>query len=116
MIQGRVSLLGIVDADITLLLEAEYTSGGGMTGRGEVDISIKICWCFTFEVHQSVEYTFGSASGGNSNSSSNQPSLLGAKFLPRSTQIAQTTAIAAASVPDPTPYAQTATDRINFLT
>ena len=61
MIQGRVSLLGIVDADITLLLEAEYQSGGGLIGRGEVDVSIKICWCFTLEIHKSVEMTFGSA-------------------------------------------------------
>lgn len=102
MIQGRVSLLGIIDADITLLLEAEYTSDDGLIGRGEVDVSIKICWCFTLEVHKSVEFTFGSA--GKS------PALAPSTLLSRSA-----TALTAAS--DPTlSYAQAATSRINFLT
>jgi hypothetical protein len=63
LIDGRVNLLGFIDANIMLLLEAEYTPGGGLTGRGVFSISIKICWCFTLEVHTGVEYTFGGAGG-----------------------------------------------------
>jgi hypothetical protein len=107
LIQGRVSLLGIIDADITLMLEAEYTSGGGLVGRGEVDVSIKICWCFTLSVHQSIQYTFGSSSGNTSQTLS-----------------AQNTRALAATPADQTPapisktlsYAIAATNRLNFLT
>ena len=58
---GQVSLLGLIDLSISLLLEAEYQSGGGLTGRGVVSVSIKICWCFTLNVNESVQYTFGSS-------------------------------------------------------
>jgi hypothetical protein len=61
LIDGRVNLLGIVDADISLLLEAEYSSGGGLMGRGVLSVSIKICWCFTLDVHTNVQYSFGAA-------------------------------------------------------
>lgn len=61
LIDGRVNLLGIVDADISLLLEAEYSSGGGLIGRGVLSVSIKICWCFTLEVHTGVQYSFGAS-------------------------------------------------------
>ena len=61
LVTGQVSLLGIIDVNIALLLEAEYNSGGGLTGRGSVSMSIKICWCFTLSVHESVEYTFGAS-------------------------------------------------------
>jgi hypothetical protein len=58
---GQVSLVGLIDLSISLLLEAEYQSGGGLTGRGVVSVSIKICWCFTLNVNESVQYTFGSS-------------------------------------------------------
>jgi hypothetical protein len=107
MIQGRVSLLGIVDIDITLLMEAEYVSGGGLIGRGEVDASIKICWCFTLEVHKSVEYRFGSSS---SSTAVAHAAVRTASLAPR-----PRTLLAAASVPSQT-FAQSASNRINFLT
>jgi hypothetical protein len=67
VVAGHVSLLGIVDADITLLLEADY-AGGQLTGRGSVSVDIKICWCFTLSIHQEVEYKFGNQqSGGQQN-------------------------------------------------
>lgn len=107
LIQGRVSLLGIIDADITLMLEAEYTSGGGLVGRGEVDVSIKICWCFTLSVHQSVQYTFGSSSSNSSQAVSAQNTRAPA-------------AIPAVQTPAPIDktlsYATAATNRLNFLT
>jgi hypothetical protein len=78
LIAGHVSVLGIVEADLVILLEAEYTSGGGLLGRGMVSVKIKICWCFTLEVRKSVEYTFGSAGGGS------QPAQRG-RIAPRPT-------------------------------
>jgi hypothetical protein len=61
LIVGRVSLCGIIDANITLLLEAQYSSGGGLVGRGYVSVTIKICWCFTLNVHSSVSFAFGAS-------------------------------------------------------
>ena len=28
-----------------------------------LSVSIKICWCFTLDIHTGVQYSFGSASG-----------------------------------------------------
>jgi len=58
LIRGEVSILGIVSAAISLLLEATY-SAGTLTGRGTLSIKIQICWCFTLEVNESVSYTLG---------------------------------------------------------
>jgi hypothetical protein len=63
VIAGHVSLLDIVEADITIMLEADY-SGGKLTGRGSVSVDIKICWCFTLSIHQEVEYSFGNSQAG----------------------------------------------------
>jgi hypothetical protein len=60
LIAGVVSLLGIVDISISLLLEAQY-GGGRLIGRGTLSAKIKICWCFTLEVSETVQYEFGSA-------------------------------------------------------
>jgi len=92
---GQVSLLGLIDLSISLLLEAEYQSGGGLTGRGVVSVSIKICWCFTLNVNESVQYTFGS---------SGQKSV--------STQKAEAAAIAAPPAPD---YTASALNYVNML-
>ena len=69
---GQVSLLGLIDLNISLLLEAEYQSGGGLTGRGVVSVSIKICWCFTLNVNESVQYTFGSSGSSGQKSAAAQ--------------------------------------------
>lgn len=71
VVAGHVDLLDIVDADITLMLEADY-SGGRLTGRGSVSVDIKICWCFTLSIHEEVEYSFGNAAGGGGNSARKQ--------------------------------------------
>jgi hypothetical protein len=65
VVAGYVSLLDIVEADITLMLEADYAAGT-LTGRGSVDVEIKICWCFTLSIHEEVEYSFGNAAGAQS--------------------------------------------------
>jgi hypothetical protein len=58
MVRGHVSVLSIASATITLRLDGQY-QGGAMVGRGHLEIKIKICWCFTLEVSESVTYTLG---------------------------------------------------------
>jgi len=66
LIRGEVSLLGIVEACICLLLEAQYdTTSGQLIGHGKLSISIEICWCFTLEISEEVTYTVGEGSKGN---------------------------------------------------
>ncbi|MBF8275533.1 MAG: hypothetical protein HW390_606 [Candidatus Brocadiaceae bacterium] len=61
---GEVSLLNIINVGLNLGLEAQYTSGGGLKGRGFVSYHIKICWFVSINVETSVEYTFQEAKGG----------------------------------------------------
>ncbi len=56
IISGHVCLLGIVEAGINLILEACYTASTGLKARGVLNLEIKICWCFTLEIHRAVEY------------------------------------------------------------
>ena len=65
LIRGTVDLLGIVTACVSLLLEARY-EGHTFKARGELSISIKICWCFTLNIHESVEYSVSAPGGGSS--------------------------------------------------
>lgn len=58
MVRGHVSVLSIASATITLRLDGQYQNGA-MVGRGHLEIKIKICWCFTLEVSESVTYTLG---------------------------------------------------------
>lgn len=55
---GKVQLLGIVEVEISELLEVKYTAGK-LTGHGRLSLKIKICWCFTLEVAADLEYTLG---------------------------------------------------------
>lgn len=64
MIRGHVSILSIASATITLRLDGLY-QGGVLVGRGQFEIKIKICWCFTLEVSESVTYTLGRVGSGN---------------------------------------------------
>lgn len=58
MVRGHVSVLSIASATITLRLDGQYQNGA-MVGTGHLEIKIKICWCFTLEVSESVTYTLG---------------------------------------------------------
>ncbi|HEX6901327.1 MAG TPA: hypothetical protein VF789_16500 [Thermoanaerobaculia bacterium] len=71
MIRGHVSVLSIASATITLRLDGQY-QGGAMVGTGHLEIKIKICWCFTLEVSESVQYTLGRV-GSNRRSSLGGP-------------------------------------------
>jgi hypothetical protein len=62
LIGGEVSILSIVSANIVLRLDATYQNGT-FTCRGLFSISIKICWCFTLDVHEEVSCRLGSGGG-----------------------------------------------------
>lgn len=70
LFRGEVTLLGFVSVGLCLALEAQYSSGGGLIGRGRVSYSIKICWCVTINVSTEVSYRFGAAG-----SSAQQPMI-----------------------------------------
>lgn len=55
---GKVQVLGLVEVEISELLEVRYTQGK-LTGHGRLALKIKICWCFTLEVSADLEYTLG---------------------------------------------------------
>jgi hypothetical protein len=60
VLSGEVSVLGIVDVNLTLYLEAAYDSSSGVIrGTGRVRLKIKICWCYTLKVSRQVTYTLG---------------------------------------------------------
>jgi hypothetical protein len=79
---GRVSLLGIVTAYLEIGLEATYTSGGGLVGRGYVSVKVKICWCFTLKVSCSVSYSFGKSKGGGTQALRSLASAVAPRALP----------------------------------
>jgi hypothetical protein len=60
LIRGNVDILGIVTATISLMLELTYGQNV-FTARGTLSISIKICWCFTLSISQSIEYSLGNS-------------------------------------------------------
>jgi hypothetical protein len=61
LFRGEVSLLGLITVSLCLSLEADYQTGGQLTGRGRVSYSIKIGWFFSIDVSADVSYTFGSS-------------------------------------------------------
>jgi hypothetical protein len=66
VIGGEVCLAGIVTVSLNLRLEARYGQDGSLVARGEFSAEIKICWCFTLEIHTSVEYVLVAGHGPSS--------------------------------------------------
>ncbi len=62
LIWGEFSILGIASASIRLRLSVTYEDTGGMHGDGHLEVSIKICWCYTLHVSRHVQQKF---SGGS---------------------------------------------------
>jgi hypothetical protein len=63
LVWGEFSILGIASASLRLMMSVTYNADtGSMIGTGSVEVSIKICWCFTLRVSQRVTQTFA---GGN---------------------------------------------------
>jgi hypothetical protein len=69
LIRGHVSLCGIVDCSIALLLTASYNSANGsLVGRGYLRVSIKISFFWTLDIEEHIEYTLaGSPAEQNDN-------------------------------------------------
>jgi len=66
LVWGEFSILGIASASLRLMLSVTYDADqGSMIGTGTVQVSIKICWCFTLRVSQTVRQQFV---GGNKRS------------------------------------------------
>jgi hypothetical protein len=73
LIYGGVDILGLLDINLTLMLSITY-NGYSVIGRGELDVSIQICWCVTIDVSENITYNLTrntqSSSGSTSTSSS----------------------------------------------
>jgi hypothetical protein len=54
-LSGSARILGIANASVLLLLEAEH-GGGSTKGRGVLDVKIDICWCYTLKVRRDVDH------------------------------------------------------------
>lgn len=51
---GSAKVLGYLTAYLNLLVEVEHRNGQ-MKGRGHLDISIEVCWCYTAHISRTVE-------------------------------------------------------------
>jgi hypothetical protein len=105
---GEVSILSIVSAYVGLRLEATYDNGT-FTGRGQFSISIKICWCFTLNVDEHVEFTLGHG-GGSQQVALNEPPNL---FL--TSDAISDTPLSVFKVKTPPNYIEIATRYINMI-
>ena len=52
---GSARILGMCNASILLLLEAEHKNGN-TEGRGTLDVKVDICWCYTLHVRRDVNH------------------------------------------------------------
>ena len=113
LVVGEVSILSLVSAYVSLRLEATY-GNGVFTGRGTFSIRIKICWCFTLEVSESVQFTIGSSNGGGGNGGMalNEPPVIFPTFGPVSDVPSNDLPLAAEDVPN---FAETAKLYINMI-
>ncbi|WP_010227071.1 hypothetical protein [Pseudomonas donghuensis] len=66
LVWGEFSVMGIASASVRLTLRITY-DGGGMTGKGTFNVSIRICWCYTLRVSRQAQKVF-SGSGTNNDS------------------------------------------------
>lgn len=51
---GSAKVLGYLTAYLNLLVQVEHRNGQ-MKGRGHLDISIEVCWCYTANISRTVE-------------------------------------------------------------
>ncbi|VWD65399.1 hypothetical protein [Burkholderia contaminans] len=54
---GSAVIVGFVNANVNLLLEASH-SGGQTEGTGRLDVEVKISWFYTFRFKRSVTHHF----------------------------------------------------------
>jgi len=59
LVWGEFSILGIASASLRMMMSVTYDAdNGSMFGTGRVEVSIRICWCFTLKVSQQVRQNF----------------------------------------------------------
>jgi hypothetical protein len=115
LMRGEVSLLGIVSACISLLLEAQYdTTSGQLIGHGQLSISIKICWCFTLEINEEVTYTVGEGNQNSGQLRADRNKMLASNTSDK-TDEASREIIASVLPPAPPTYEKLVKDYINML-
>lgn len=71
VLDGYLDLLGIIEVYLTISLQGVYRIAGGtktLDCTGRVDVSIKICWCFTLHVSRSFTYSMGGGGSGGGTS------------------------------------------------
>ena len=54
-LNGSARILGYLTAYLNLLVQVRHESGGKIKGRGQLDIKIKVCWCYTVRISRVVE-------------------------------------------------------------
>jgi len=57
-VSGSARIMGMVNASVYLLLEAVHRDGR-TEGHGTLDVSVKICWCYTLRVRREVTHNIG---------------------------------------------------------
>lgn len=55
-VNGSARILGYLNAYLMLLLQVEH-KGGSMTGSGQLDVEIEVCWCYSVRVSRNVQQT-----------------------------------------------------------
>jgi hypothetical protein len=70
---GEFSILGIASAGVRIVLRITYEKGG-MRGVGTLNVSIKICWCYTLHVNRTVQKQFSGSSTTKSRALGSIPS------------------------------------------
>jgi hypothetical protein len=115
LMRGEVSLLGIVSACISLLLEAQYdTTSGQIIGHGQLSISIEICWCFTLEINEEITYTVGEGNQGSASLRAQGSAMLASNLTEGDDEINHAIIASALTLPLPT-YEGLVSDYINML-
>ncbi|MCP5233718.1 MAG: hypothetical protein H6948_16860 [Zoogloeaceae bacterium] len=56
-ITGSALIIGFINANVSLLLEAKHSKGRA-EGTGRLDVSVKISWFYTFRFKQAVKHRF----------------------------------------------------------
>jgi hypothetical protein len=74
LIYGGVDILGLLDINLTMMLSITY-DGYSVIGRGELDVSIEICWCVTIDVSENITYNLTRGSSSSSSLTSTSSSL-----------------------------------------
>lgn len=57
LVNGSARILGYINAHLTLKLSVEY-NGSKARGKGEIDLEIEICWCYSVHIQSAVDQDF----------------------------------------------------------